>query len=66
MADAGSDGKMSVKEVKQVSSGLVPVKDSFAVTGTAKAQAGFTVYQIRFKVCVWAGGARWESGNKKC
>lgn len=34
----------------EVSGGII--KDSFLILGTLKAQAGFTVYRVRFKVSV--------------
>lgn len=39
----------SVGEGKALPNGVV--RGSFSVAGAGKAQAGFTVYQIRFKVC---------------
>lgn len=42
--------RMSLGGGGEVSGGII--KDSFLVLGTLKAQAGFTVYRVRFKVSV--------------
>jgi len=43
-------------------SGLV-IQDSFVITGTLKAQAGYTLYRIQFKVCRWVWELLWGSAR---
>lgn len=58
MAGHSGDGGKSRRDRVEphevgVISGVV-VRDSFAIVGTLKAEAGFTVYKTRFKVCSYS------------
>ena len=54
----GAGGNL-LAEMNRAAGSVLP--DSFVVAGTEKAQAGFTVYKILFKVCCYI--CRWEPRN---